>query len=129
VEVELHKKLKERGLRPPRLLVANGTNGLWAAATKAFPDTAQQRCWIHKNRNILDKVPETKRATVHAELREAMHAATEVIARRRMESLARSLQVDYPKAATCVRNDLDRQVAFLSFPASELEESAHDQSH
>ncbi len=113
---DLLEKLKERGLRPPQLLVADGANGLWAAATKAFPDTAQQRCWIHKNRNILDKVPETKRETVHAELSEAMHAATEAIARRRMESLARSLQLDYPKAATCVRDDLDRQLAFYRFP-------------
>jgi len=87
---DLLEKLKERGLRAPQLLVADGANGLWSAATKAFPD---------------DKVPETKRETVHAELREAMHAATEAIARRRMESLARSLQLDYPKAATCVRDE------------------------
>ncbi len=113
---ELFEKLKDRGLRPPHLLIADGANGMWAAATKAFADTAQQRCWIHKNRNILDKVPETKRDAVHAELREAMHAATESIARRRMESLARSLQADYPKAATCVRDDLDRQLAFYRFP-------------
>jgi len=48
---DLLEKLKERGLRPPQLLVADGANGLWVAATKAFPDTAQQRCWIQKNRS------------------------------------------------------------------------------
>ncbi len=61
---------------------------------------------------LLDKVPENKRETVHAELREAMHAARDAIARRRMESLARSLQLDYQKPASCVRDDLDRQSAF-----------------
>lgn len=114
--IELFDRLKERGLRTPKLIIADGANGLWAAATKAFADTAQQRCWLHKIRNVLDKVPDTKRAVVHAELREVMHAETESIARRRMESLARGLQTDYPKAATCLRDDIDRQLSFYRFP-------------
>ncbi len=114
--IELFDRLKDRGLRTPKLIIADGANGLWAAATKAFADTAQQRCWLHKIRNVLDKVPETKRAVVHAELREVMHAETESIARRRMESLARALQPDYPKAATCLRDDIDRQLSFYRFP-------------
>jgi hypothetical protein len=29
------------------LLIADGANGLWAAANKAWPQTTQQRCWLH----------------------------------------------------------------------------------
>jgi transposase-like protein len=114
--IELFENLKERGLRTPKLLIADGANGLWAAATKAFADTAQQRCWVHKIRNVLDKVPEKKRDAVHAELREAMKADGEKLSRKRMESLARSLERDYPKAATCVREDMDRMMTFFRFP-------------
>lgn len=113
---ELFENLKERGLRVPKLLIADGANGLWAAAIKAFADTAQQRCWLHKIRNILDKVPEKKRDDVHAELRKAMNAENEKLSRKRMESLARSLERDYPKAAGCVREDMNRMMTFFRFP-------------
>jgi transposase-like protein len=113
---ELFESLKKRGLRIPKLLIADGANGLWAAATKAFADTGQQRCWVHKIRNVLDKVPDKKRNAVHAELREAMNAPKEDTSRKRMESLARSLERDYPKAAACVRDDIDRMMTFYRFP-------------
>jgi len=38
-------------LHMPQLLIADGANGLWAAAGKALPSTRQQRCWLHKVRN------------------------------------------------------------------------------
>ena len=113
---ELFEDLKARGFRGPKLLIADGANGLWAAATTAFADTAQQRCWAHKIRNVLDKVPERKKGEVHAELPEAMHAQSESQARKRIESLARALEVDYPKASACLRDDIDRQVTYHRFP-------------
>ena len=48
---ELFADLAKRGLRAPALLVADGAHGLWAAAQKAWPRVAEQRCWIHKMRN------------------------------------------------------------------------------
>jgi putative transposase len=114
--MELFEDLKARGLHMPKLLIADGANGMWAAATKAFADTAQQRCWVHKIRNVLDKVPDKRRDAVHDELREAMMAPRETLARKRMESLACSLERDYPKAAACVREDIDRMLSFYRFP-------------
>jgi putative transposase len=48
---DLFEDLARRGLRAPHLLIADGAAGLWAAAEKAWPRVAQQRCWIHKMRN------------------------------------------------------------------------------
>src|SRR5690625_6617539 len=43
--------LRERGLPvAPKLAVADGALGFWAALNKVFPQTAQQRCWVHKDR-------------------------------------------------------------------------------
>jgi len=108
--------LKARGMREPSLLIADGANGLWAAATKSLPSTKQQRCWLHKIRNVLDKVPEKPQKRVHADLREIVNAGSEGEARDKIEALAQSLQREYPKAAACMRDDVDRMVAFYRFP-------------
>jgi len=113
---ELFEDLKRRGLRAPRLLIADGANGLWAAAGKALPDTQQQRCWLHKVRNVLDKVPEKHQPRVHSDLRSIVNAPNEATAREQIETLAQSLQRDYPKAAACIRDDIDRMVTFFRFP-------------
>jgi len=53
--MELLSNLKERGLtEDPRLVVGDGGLGFWAALREAYPDTREQRCWVHKTANILD---------------------------------------------------------------------------
>lgn len=113
---ELFEDLKTRGLREPSLMIADGAHGLWAATTKAFPSAQQQRCWLHKNRNVLDKIPEKQQPRVLEELRSIVAAPNESEARSRIETLAQSLQREYPKAAACVRDDVDRMVTFFRFP-------------
>ncbi len=112
---ELFEDLKGRGLRAPSLLIADGANGLWAAAGASLSQTRRQRCWLHKVRNVLDKVPEKQQPRVHEELPAIVSAPSEVIARERIETLAQSLQRDYPKASTCLRDDIDRMVTFYRF--------------
>jgi putative transposase len=113
---EILHDLKERGLRTPRLAVANGANGFWAALSAEYPEAAQQRCWLHKIRNFLDKVPEKLKGEVHRKLREICTSTTRAEAMSKIESLASSLSKDYPKAAACVRDDVDRMLAYFDFP-------------
>jgi putative transposase len=108
--------LKARGLQAPRLAVADGANGFWAALSAEYPETAEQRCWLHKVRNVLDKVPEKMEREVRRELREIYESSTRAQAMSKLDSLALSLSKDYPKAAACVRDDVDRMVAFFAFP-------------
>ena len=77
---ELFADLKARGLRAPQLIVADGAEGLWSAVTKAWPGAAQQRCWLHRIRNVEEKLPKEHRGAVHAALGEAMHAETAQLA-------------------------------------------------
>ncbi len=54
--------LRNRGLSEvPKLAVGDGALGFWSALTEVFPDTLSQRCWVHKTRNILDKLPKSLR--------------------------------------------------------------------
>ncbi len=57
---ELLVDLKTRGLEiPPSLAIADGALGFWAALRKLFPGTKQQRCWVHKTANVLNKLPKS----------------------------------------------------------------------
>ena len=113
---EILHDLKTRGLEAPRLAIADGANGFWAALGAEYPATRQQRCWLHKVRNVLDKVPETMERDVRRQLREIYESNTRAEATSQLNALALSLSKDYPKAAACVRDDVDRMLAFYAFP-------------
>ena len=113
---ELFADLAARGLRAPALLIADGAHGLWAAAQKAWPGVNQQRCWLHKTRNVEEKLPKKLQAAARKALGEIMHAEREPEARRKLEALAKSYERTYPKAAACLRDDVDRLFAYYRFP-------------
>jgi len=47
--------------------------------------------------NVLDKIPEKQQPRVHQDLRAIVNAPSESAARERIETLAQTLQRDYPK--------------------------------
>jgi len=113
---DLFADLANRGLRTPQLLVADGAYGMWAAADKAWPTVAQQRCWLHKMRNVEEKLPEKRRRDALVAMAAIMHAESKAEATRKLESLAKSYDRPYPKAAACLRADRDRLFAYYQFP-------------
>lgn len=113
---ELFADLAKRGLGAPALLIADGAHGLWAAAQKAWPGVAEQRCWLHKIRNVEEKLPTKLQPAAHKALTEIMYAEREPEARRKLEQLAKSYERGYPKAAKCLRDDVDRMFSYYRFP-------------
>ncbi len=113
---EVLHDLKVRGLRSPQLAIADGAGGFWNALAAIYPHAKQQRCWLHKMRNVLDKVPEKLKPEMHRAMREIWTSASRAEAVSKVESLARSLAKDYPKAAACLRDDVDRMLTYFSFP-------------
>src|SRR5208282_5229688 len=61
--------LVARKLRAPRLAITDGNAGLAAALGRVWPGVEQQRCTVHKLRNLESKAPKH----AHAELREDYH--------------------------------------------------------
>lgn len=110
------ENLRDRGLKTLAMLVADGAQGIWKAFSAAFPRAKQQRCWLHKIRNVEDKLPEKYRKTIHARLIEIMHAESRAEAERLIERLAQELSRQYPKAAACLREDTSRMTAYYDFP-------------
>ena len=68
---EVLRDLKRRGLViAPKLAVGDGALGFWAALRKEWPNTREQRCWVHKTANVLDKLPKTLQPKAKAKLHE-----------------------------------------------------------
>ncbi len=63
--------VKSRGLAiDPRLAIGDGALGFWKALAKAWPKTREQRCWVHKTANVLDKMPKRLQTEAKAKLHE-----------------------------------------------------------
>ena len=56
------RDLKRRGMRAPELAVGDGALGFWAAVRDVWPETREQRDWVHVIANVLDKLPKRLRA-------------------------------------------------------------------
>jgi transposase-like protein len=66
-----------------------------------------QRCQIHKRRNLLERLPEHRHASVDRILREAWDSADANLAKRRLEGLTSSLEAEHPGAAGSIREGLN----------------------
>lgn len=111
------RSLKARGMNEPALAVGDGSLGFWAAAGEVWRQTKQQRCWVHKMRNILDKLPHKERAEAAKSLRAIYLSQTGEEAKSKVIALAKSWRGLYDRAAECLLDDLDRMLTYFDFPA------------
>ena len=110
--------LKHRGLPAlPKLAVGDGALGFWQACAEIFPDTATQRCWVHKTMNVLNKLPKSLQPKAKDRLHEIWMADTREHANKAFDLFLTTYQDKYPKAAQCLRKDRESLLAFYDFPA------------
>jgi len=111
------RDLRERGLRPPRLVIGDGHLGIWNALRQVYPEAEEQRCWNHKIINVLDKLPQRQQAAGTALLRQIPAAPTRREAGQRREQFVGWCgQHGYGDAAKCLLTDWERLVTFYRFP-------------
>lgn len=114
---DLLRDLKRRGMRAPVVAVGDGALGFWAALRDVWPETSEQRDWVHKVANVLDALPKSVQPTAKkmlAEVRDAEDRDHAVAAGKRFDA---EFRPRWPKAADKVSSDLDRLLTFFDFPA------------
>jgi transposase-like protein len=114
--LEVLRNLKARGMNEPSLAIGDGGLGFWAAAGEVWRQTKQQRCWVHKMRNVLDKLPHKERGEAAKSLRAIYLSQTREAAKSKVIVLAKSWRGMYDRAAECLMDDLDRMLTFFDFP-------------
>lgn len=111
--------LRDRGFKTPLLAMGDGALGFWAAIreTDGFQQTQEQRCWVHKIANVLDKLPKRIQSRAKGMLHEMMRAQTKADAEKERDKFVHEFHAKQPKAVECLTKDWKELTTFFSFPA------------
>ena len=116
--LELLNSLQRRGLKKgPELAVGDGALGFWGALQEIYSQTKQQRCWVHKTGNILDKLPKSQQPKSKSMLHDIYLAPTRKEATEAFNIFIENHQLKFPKATECLLKDREVLLAFYDFPA------------
>jgi putative transposase len=109
---------KQRGLLiDPKLATADGALGFWKALPQVWPTTREQRCWVHKTANVLDKMAQKVQPDAKAMLHEIWMAPTREDANQAFDHFVATYEAKYPGAIECLKKDRNVLLTFYDFPA------------
>lgn len=112
------RDLKRRGLTEgAKLATGDGALGFWGALEEEFPETREQRCWVHKTANVLDKLPKRTQPDAKKLIHEMYLADTRKQAMEAYEEFKTRYSAKHLKAVDCLTKDEEVLFGFYDFPA------------
>ncbi len=114
---DLLRSCKRRGMAAPTLAVGDGALGFWAAVREVFPEAREQRCWFHKQANVLAALPKSAHPNAIKAMQEIYNAEDEAHARAAAQQFEKMYGAKYPKAVAKIIDDLDVLLEFYRYPA------------
>jgi putative transposase len=114
---DLLRGCRRRGMRAPVLAVGDGALGFWKALREVFPDAREQRCWFHKQANVLAALPKSAHPGAIAAIREIFNAEDIDRAQVAIKAFEIDFGAKYPKAVAKVVDDADVLLEFYRYPA------------
>jgi putative transposase len=115
---ELLVDCKARGLEvEPSLAIGDGALGFWKAMRQVWGATKEQRCWVHKTANVLDKLPKGSQPKAKGMLHEIYQAETKAAAGKAFDLFVKTYEAKYPKATECLSKDRDILLTYYGYPA------------
>jgi transposase-like protein len=116
--LDILRDLKRRGLTTsPKLAIGDGALGFWSALREEFPETKEQRCWVHKTANILDKMPKSVQPRAKEKIHEMYLSPTKEEALKAYEEFNSLYESKYENACKCLQKDKENLFMFYDFPA------------
>jgi len=114
---DLLRSCKRRGMQAPVLAAGDGALGFWKAVRDVFPATREQRCWFHKQANVLACLPKSAQPNAVKAMQEIYNAEDEAHARKAAKAFQHVYGAKYPKAAAKITDELDVLLEFYHYPA------------
>ncbi|SFF91420.1 Transposase (or an inactivated derivative) [Actinacidiphila alni] len=114
---DLLRDCRRRGMRDPELVVGDGAMGLWRALAEVFPAARQQRCWVHKAKNVTTALPKSAQPGATKAMQEIYNAEDRAHAEKSIAAFAKTYGAKFPKAVAKITDDAEELLAFYDFPA------------
>ncbi len=114
------ESLAMRGLkgRQLRLIILDGSTGLWQAVAAVYPQVETQLCWVHKLRNVANACPERQRPDCLQEAAKIMNSSSARTAANRFRLWRQKWQPLAPRAVACLERDFDKLTPVFALPQS-----------
>lgn len=114
------RSLVSRGFEAPLLAIGDGALGFWSALREceSLEKTREQRCWVHKIANVLDKLPKRVQSKAKEQLHQIMKADTREDAEKDRDAFAKHFNDKYPKAVDCLTKNWAELTTYFDFPAA-----------
>jgi putative transposase len=108
----------ENGLKlDPALATGDGALGFWQALHEVWPKTRQQRCWVHKVANVLNKLPPSLQGKAKQDLHAIYEAENRKAAEEAFDRFIAKYGAKHDKAVACLVKDREVLLTFYDFPA------------
>ncbi|AEY86825.1 putative transposase [Streptomyces hygroscopicus subsp. jinggangensis 5008] len=114
---DLLRDCARRGMRAPVLAVGDGALGFWKALAEVFPETREQRCWVHKTANVLDSMPKSAQPGAKKAIQDIYNAEDRDHAEAAIKTFVQLYGAKFPKAVKKITDDREELLAFYDFPA------------
>jgi putative transposase len=114
---DLLRDCRRRGMTAPVLAVGDGALGFWKGVREVFPATREQRCWFHKQANVLAALPKSAHPAALAALKDIYNAEDIDKALVAINAFAIDYDAKYPKAVAKIVEDADVLLEFYRYPA------------
>ena len=122
--------LKRRGLAiAPELASGDGALGFWKALREVYGTTREQRCWVHKTANVLNKLPKSVQPRAKQHLQDIWMAETKRDAEKAFDFFPGGLWRQVRQGGRLPGQGPRRATRLLRLPGRALEAHSHHQSH
>src|SRR5450631_4434105 len=111
--------LVRRGLPTPELVIVDGAPGLEKALAALWPDTAVQRCTVHKHRNLLAHAPERLHEEISNDYKDMIYAQTRPEIEARRKAFIRKWRLKCRAVADSLEEAGDKLFTYTRFPPSQ----------
>jgi len=100
----------------PLTVTSDGAPGCIRAVEGMWPEAERIRCWFHKMKNVLDKVPDDMREQVKRHLFDVRDAPDHATGEQRAASFVEQYRGKLPSAVASFENDLAASLNHLKLP-------------
>lgn len=116
--LEHFRSLLARNLPAPLTITSDGAPGCIKAIEAMWPESERIRCWVHKMKNILEKVPMEMHEQMKNLLRDVRDAPDHETGQKRARELIDKLRRQHPSAMAALEDDLEASLNHLKLPAT-----------